>query len=425
MPYNCKGIICLTVDYHLIMYKKIEESQTLLINNQSVKSIAQNKKIIQFGFGQSPFTPPQKVLNAYKNAIHHSEYTSVQGDDELRELMAQFHHQHNGLTVLPDNILIAPGSKSLIFSTLLALDQADVFIPTPAWVSYAPQVKLTGHHGIPLQTDFKNRWRITPKTIKKAVKYKKNTVSVLILNFPGNPDGLTYTEQELKELAQVVRELDVLVIADEIYGLLNYKKQHLSFANYYPEKTITTTGLSKWCGAGGWRFGAAFLYQSIDPAFKKALIGIGSETYSCAPTPVQMAAKVAYEDYHKISLYLNEQTAVLKEIGEYCTLKLNSTNIQVHSPQGGFYIFPDFSLYKEQLNQKGIYTSNDLCEQLLQDTGVALLPASAFGFKSDYLAARLAFVDFKDPLIKGNFKLENDCPNIFEGIRLITEWIQL
>jgi len=404
------------------MYKQVEESQTLLINTQSKDLELENKKVIKLGFGQSPFMPPNFVLKALKKYSNHKEYTSVQGNLELRKNISLFHKAHNGLDVLPENILTAPGSKVLIFNILMAFKKADVFINTPSWVSYAPQAKLAGHNIIKLKTSFKERWRLSPKTIKKAINKKKNEVSILILNYPGNPDGLTYVDEELKELAKIVKELNILVISDEIYGLLNHNLNHKSFANYYPEKTITTTGLSKWCGAGGWRFGVALLYNNIEPEFKQALIGIGSETYSCAPTPVQMAAKIAYQNYDDILSYIRKQTSILKQIGNYCSEKLNAHKILVHAPEGGFYLFPDFSYHKEKLNSKGINTSNELCEKILKDTGVALLPASAFGFDQDYLAVRLAYVDFQEP--EGiSFNIESDCPNIVQGISKICKWI--
>jgi aspartate aminotransferase len=305
----------------------------------------------------------------------------------------------------------------------MSFKEADVFIATPSWVSYAPQAKLAGHTIIKLKTSFEERWRISPRTIREAAQNKKNKVSIMIINYPGNPDGLTYTEPELKELAKVAKELNILVISDEIYGLLDHNHEHKSFANYYPERTITTTGLSKWCGAGGWRFGAAFLYDAIEPEFKQALIGIGSETYSCAPTPVQMAAKVAYQNYDASLPYLRKQTNILQQIGVYCAEQLNTCDVLVHAPSGGFYLFPDFSLHEKNLQARGIKTSNELCEQLLKDTGVVLLPASAFGFDQSYLAARLAYVDFKDPKDGSAFDVKVNCPNVIEGIDKICTWI--
>ena len=405
------------------MFRQILESQTLLINTQSKKLASQNKKIIKFGFGQSPFLPPQPVLQALKNAVEHKEYSSVQGDAELRTLITEFHFAHNNLRVAPNNILVAPGSKIILFTVLMAFKQADVFIPAPAWVSYEPQAALAGHNTIKIQTSYAQKWRISGKLLQNSTHYKKHKASILILNYPGNPDGLTYTPEELKEIAAVARKLDMLVISDEIYGLLDHSKTHASFVNYYPEKTITTTGLSKWCGAGGWRLGVAMLYDTIAPEFKKALIGIASETYSCAPVPVQMAAKIAYGKFQDSMAYVDRQIEIYKEVGDFCYQGLKACDIALHPPEGGFYLFPDFSNHREGLQKEGITTSTELCSRLLLETGVALLPGTAFGFEAEYLVARLAYVDFDVPAIDKPFEMERDAVNTITGIELIRKWI--
>lgn len=407
------------------IFRKIEESQTLLINNQSKNLESLQKKIFKFGFGQSPFLPPVQVMEALKANVHRKEYSSVQGDPELRQLIADFHFQVNGLKVAAGNVMIAPGSKILIYSILLSFKEADVFIPAPAWVSYAPQAKLAGHNIIPIETSFAKRWRVTPESMEHAYAKKEHEVSIMILNYPGNPDGLTYTKAEVMQIAKKARELNILVISDEIYGLLTHNQEHHSFANFYPEKTITTTGLSKWCGAGGWRLGVALLYEGIEDEFKKALIGIASETYSCAATPIQMAAKVAYGNVEKAQEFAKRQCHILEEVGNYCYTELVQSDIKLYPPEGGFYLFPDFSNYAERLGKLGINTSNELCNKILSETGVALLPGSAFGMEENHLTVRLSYVDFEDPLQKKDFNLERDCPKIIEGIQALKNWLAL
>ena len=406
------------------MYREVVESQTLLINTQSKLMESQNRDVIKFGFGQSPFLPPKSVIETLRASAHEKAYTSVQGDVVLRERISKFHKEHNGLSVQPENILIAPGSKTLLYSILLAFKKADVLIPQPAWVSYAPQAKLTGHHIIKLPTTFESRWRVTAETIHRAMSQKRHDSTIMIFNYPGNPDGLTYSGEELQSIAEAVGEHNILVISDEIYGLLDHRDRHQSFANYYPQKTITTTGLSKWCGAGGWRLGVALLYDDIPAPFKKVLIGIGSETYSCAPTPVQMAAGEAYRNYESIKPYLARQRSILSSLGQYCYRQLNRVNIRLHPPQGGFYLFPDFSLHQEKLRSAGITHSAELCQRILQDTGVALLPASAFGFDDHLLAVRLAYVDFEEPGEEVSFDIATHAPKVETGIRRICEWVE-
>lgn len=405
------------------MYRKVEHSQTLFINTQTKKMVDQNKEVFRFGFGQSPFMPPQNVQSALREAIGHKEYSSVQGDRELREHISRFHFEYNGLRTRAEDVLVGPGSKILIFTLLMAVQEADVLIPAPAWVSYGPQAQLAGHHVITLPTSYEKRWRITVEALHRAVKSKKFANTILILNYPGNPDGLTYSREELMEISEVSKTHGMIVVSDEIYGLLHHENTHLSFATFYPERTITTTGLSKWCGAGGWRLGAALLSEDLEPVLKEALLGIGSETYSCAPVPVQMAAREAYRDYETIKPYIGWQTLILKAIGNYCCEKLVTARIKVHPPEGGFYLFLDFSEYKDRLEKRGITTSNQLCSVLLEEKGVVLLPSEAFGFEPSFLGARLAYVDFDEPPAEESFIIETHAPKISGGIGALVDWV--
>jgi aspartate aminotransferase len=199
---------------------------------------------------------------------------------------------------------------------------------------------------------------------------------------------------------------------------------HHSFANYYPERTITTTGLSKWCGAGGWRFGAALLSDGISLEMKQTLIGIGSETYSCAPSPVQIAAKEAYVSFRDRKRYIQWQTSILSLVGNECANNLNDAKIRTFKPQGGFYLFPDFSLHEEKLQGLNVKNSNDLCQLILKEIGVVILPGMAFGMSENDLVARLAYVDFDAPKEYSNFVIENHAPKVLLGIKLLTEWIE-
>ena len=404
-------------------YFKVGESKTLAINTLSKSMELQGRKIYKFGFGQSPFNPPQNAIDAFAKNVGLTNYSHVQGNIELRERIAHFHKQANGIDTSADDVLVAPGSKILIYSILLAIKNLDVFVPAPSWVSYRPQVELCQHHLINVTTNFEERWRVTPAGLRAAFKKKKRKNSILILNYPGNPDGLSYTENELKALAKTLRELNILVISDEIYALLNFNQSHHSLATFYPEGTITTTGLSKWCGAGGWRLGIALLGKNMDPLFKKALIGIASETYSCTSEPVQMAAIKAYEDFSKTETYLQQQIEILKTVGNFCHRELDKIGIRVHPPEGGFYLFPDFSNFQGKLNAKGIFTADQLCEQLLNETGVALLPGSAFGLKKEILAARLAYVDFDDPIGKAG-QFEYKFPRIVAGMEALVAFFK-
>jgi aspartate aminotransferase len=372
--------------------RKVEKSPTLLLNEQSLRLQKEGKVVYKFGFGQSPFQPPRSVIERLQSAAPMKDYSPVQGIPELREAVARFHRQTDGLDIAAGDVFIAPGSKILLYAVMAAFTRADVLVPVPSWVSYIPQAQLAGHNVIKIPTRQEARWRLTPELLEKAVKSKMDAdvPSLLILNYPGNPDGLTYTPAELAGLAAVARQRNVLILSDEIYGLLNHTGGHESIARHCPDNTIITGGLSKWCGAGGWRLGVALLPKALKGALSETWLGIASETYSCAALPVQLAACEAYQSAEAMGDYVKHQRRILSALGLACYHKLSQAGLGVCEPEGGFYLFLHFS----QLQGAGFSTPQAMCEKLLADTGVALLPGTAFGLEPDHLSARLAYVDF-------------------------------
>jgi aspartate aminotransferase len=414
--------------------RKVEKSQTLLLNEQSRRLQREGRNVYKFGFGQSPFLPPQAVIERLQSAAHLKDYSPVQGIPELREAVARFHRELDGVDIEAGEVLIAPGSKILLYAVMAAFTKADVLVPVPSWVSYIPQAQLAGHTVIKIPTLQKARWRLTPELLEKAVKSKMDAhvPSILILNYPGNPDGLTYASDELAGLAAVARQHNILILSDEIYGLLNHTGSHESIARHCPDNTIITSGLSKWAGAGGWRLGVALLPKALSGAFKETLLGIASETYSCATTPVQVAACEAYRSAEAIGDYVKHQRRILSALGLACYHKLHKSGVDVCEPQGGFYLFLDFS----KLEGAGIATSEALCEKLLADTGVILLPGTAFGMEPHHLSARLAYVDFDGvKALEASKKIglqqglgteyaKEYFSRTWEGIDKICEWVQ-
>jgi aspartate aminotransferase len=341
------------------------------------------------------------------------------------------------IDVTAEQVLVAPGSKILLYAVLATFGRADVLIPAPAWVSYAPQARLLGHTAIKLPTSFAQRWRIDAQSVTRAIQLKADpsVPSILILNYPGNPDGLSYSDAELQTLALALKRHNVLVISDEIYGLLHHRGEHVSLARHHPHGTIVTSGLSKWCGAGGWRLGVALLPRSLSGAFKDTLLGIASETYSCAPTPVQMAACRAYEVNDELQSYLGHQRRLLGDLGRWVAKELNSADVWVQPPAGGFYVFPDFTPYADKLERVGVSTSQGLCARLLADTGVVLLPGDAFGMDAQHLCARLAYVEFDGTQaldVSAEWGLDRPLTTeVFDrvfaktirGVRMLTAWL--
>src|ERR1700722_1514940 len=154
--------------------RAVEKSQTLLLNEQSRNLEQGGKKVYKLGFGQSPFLPPKAVIEALKANAHRKDYSPVAGIPELRKAVAEFHRNLDGIDVKPENILIAPGSKILIYAVMASFTEADVLFCAPAWVSYVPQARLLGHDVIMLPTTFEGRWRLTPDMLDRALEGRKD-----------------------------------------------------------------------------------------------------------------------------------------------------------------------------------------------------------------------------------------------------------
>lgn len=377
--------------------RRFEHSATLGLNELCSKLIAEGRTIYRFGFGESPFPPPSSVIESLREATIRNDYAPVQGLPELRQCIARFHSQTDGYEISPESVLVGAGSKILLLNTLLAMGKSAVVLPRPSWVTYAQQVDLAGHRLLFVDTTFDDRWRIDPERLDALWSTSEchGLEKILILNSPGNPDGLAYTSSELSAMADVLRAHGAWAVSDEIYAPLQYIGEHVSIARFYPERTVVTTGLSKWCGAGGWRLGVQFIPENQDGAeLRSALVALAGATYSCAPTPVQIAACAAYVYDEAAKRHLSSQQVILKAAEATAATAITGSDVRFHRGEGGFYLFLDFSPGRDRLADRGILSDASLCERLLADTGVALLPGSAFNMRDSDLTARLAFVDF-------------------------------
>jgi aspartate aminotransferase len=269
----------------------------------------------------------------------------------------------------------------------------DLLIPRPSWVSYAPQARIIGRSVHWLPTHAENNWQLTAEELDIICRDDPSRPRILILNYPSNPTGCTYTDDQLLAIANVARKYKLILLSDEIYGEVHFEGKHKSIARYYPEGTIISTGLSKWAGAGGWRLGTFIFPAELRP-LQDAMAIIASETYTATSAPIQHAAIAAFNGGEDIEEYLVQSRRVLKVVGEYMHRRLTDMGAVVQKPEGAFYLFPDFSGFRDQLARKDIKTSQAFCTALLENTGVAILPSSDFGFVPDHLGARLAFVDF-------------------------------
>ncbi|MFQ5709119.1 MAG: pyridoxal phosphate-dependent aminotransferase [bacterium] len=412
----------------------LTQSATLEINERSKKLQGEGKRVFKLGLGQSPFPVPKPVVEALQANAHQKAYLPVQGLEELRQAVAEYHHRTQDIECVTEDVLIGPGSKELMF-VLQLVYYGDLVIPTPSWVSYAPQAQIIGRRINWLRTHLNNGWRLMPDAIETICHQDSNRPRIIVLNYPNNPSGGTYKLEELKALAQVARKYRVILLSDEIYGELHHNSHHVSIARFYPEGTIISSGLSKWCGAGGWRLGT-FVFPNSLHWLRDAMAVVASETYTATSAPIQYAAVRAFKGSADIEEYLHQSRRILRALGRHIAHQLSEVGVVVPEPKGAFYLFPDFCQFREVLKHRGIGTSEEFCRRLLRDTGVAILPGTSFGRMPDELTARIAYVDFdgaraleaaqQTPRYKVreiDF-LKVYCSNVITAIDRLCEWLQ-
>ena len=397
---------------------KLKQSSTLVINEKCKKLINKGKKVYQFGFGQSPFPVPEKIVAALKDNAHRKEYLPIQGLEKLRESISIDLKKKIGVNYPTGNIVITPGSKEAMLLLHVAFN-GEIILSAPSWVSYEPQAIIGRNKVHWIETSRENNWFPTASQLEKKIKSIKKKNLIFILNSPNNPSGTIC--KNIKELATVAKKYNLIVLSDEIYTDLTFCNKYESISKYYPERTFISGGLSKWCGAGGWRVGFFAVPNELSELLEN-IKTLASESYSTVNSPAQFAAVEAYngnyDDYKK------RTKNILKSVGSYVYNHLKSNKVLINAPQGAFYLMPEF------LNKK-YKNSTELCETILDETGVAMLPASDFGFSSKRMLTRLCYIDFNgaeflnavtnDELLSNEI-IEKYAPNVVQGVKRLSNW---
>jgi len=400
--------------------KNLKISSTLRINEISKELESKGKEVFKFGFGQSPFKIPEDVINELRNNAFQNKYLPMQGLPELRDAVANYISSKKNHNYKAENILIGPGTKELMFLLQMLFD-GEVILPTPSWVSYEPQAILGRNKVHWIETRRENNWFPTSSDIEKVVLPNKKKNYLLFLNSPNNPSGQIC--KKLDEISKTIKKYNILVLSDEIYSELSFDDNYKSISSYCPENTIISTGLSKWCGAGGWRLGY-FVIPNELTRLKNSLKILASETFSSVSAPIQYAAIAAHKNDH--TNYIYKSRKILKLVGEYVYNNLKSNKILIDKPQGGFYLMPEF------LDMK-FKSSQEMCSSLLTDTGVVLLPGSDFGFSEDKLITRLSFTDFDGKEFMDNLPekqslddslVDKFAPKVVEGTKRLKAWVE-
>ncbi|MFX1368259.1 MAG: pyridoxal phosphate-dependent aminotransferase [Promethearchaeota archaeon] len=376
--------------------KKIVPSATLAINELIAQLKEQGEQILHMGFGEAPFPVHPLVRKALCDNSWRQKYLPVQGILPLREQISRFYQSMFDLRYASEQIIVGPGSKPLMFAALTALD-GPIFLPAPSWVSYQHMGRFLDREVYDLPTNVDESYRLSPGALEGALEqYAPDPAQqkVLVLNYPCNPTGHSFSANQLKDLARVARENNIIVLSDEIYALTHYSDQeHQSMAKFYPEGTIITGGISKDRSLGGYRLGVLLL-PADEKALLRSILAVGSEIWSSVSAPIQYAGIEAYRTDTELIEYMQDCAKVHELMTRYVHRKIDAGGISCPPPRGAFYLFPDWNNCRAALKDKGISTSADLAKYLLRELLLASLPGLEFGMPPTHLSLRLATVDY-------------------------------
>ena len=358
---------------------KIKPSETLAITAKTNALRAQGRDVIGFGAGEPDFDTPVNIKNAAIKAIESgfTKYTPVGGTDELKDAIVAKLKRDSSLEYKRSQIVVSCGAKHTLYNLAQALfDEGDeVIIPAPYWVSYPDIVVLACGRPVIVNTKEKEGFKMKPEQLKAAIT--KHTRAVII-NSPSNPTGAAYSPAELKAIAAVLMDKDILVISDDIYEKIFYAKfpfaDIASVESEMKDKTIVVNGVSKTYAMTGWRIGYAAGPEEIVAAINK----IQSQNTS---NPTSISQKAALE---AIS---GDQSGVEKMVREFQKRRNvivdalhDIPGVRCFSPEGAFYVFPNVSnIYGRSYKGKKITSSAELIDYLLDEANVAAVPGAAFG----------------------------------------------
>lgn len=378
--------------------RHLTPSLTLAVDAKAKKLKAEGIPVISFGAGEPDFDTPPLIKEAAIQAIHQgvTKYTPAQGTLELRKAIAEKLSRENGISYVPDEVVVSCGAKHSIYNVLQVLIEAgdEVLIPSPFWLSYPEMVTLAGGKSVLVPTEERSEFKVTPESLANYVTKK---TKVFILNSPSNPTGTVYSPDEIRKLAVFAKERGLIVISDEIYEKLIYDGvQHLSIASLDEEikgLTITVNGHSKTYAMTGWRIGYIAGPKEIAQAVSSLQSHSTSNPTSFAQSGALAAFKIGDGDIEKVRLSFEKRRDLLA--GELSKIKA----LGFFKPKGAFYLFCNI--------EKTGLGSVAFCEKLLETKQVACVPGVAFG---------------SDKHIRLSFAISEK--NIIEGIRRIGEFVQ-
>ena len=358
--------------------KNLSESATIAMARKSRELKAQGIDVISLSLGEPDFNTPDFIKQAAKEGIdqNYSKYMAVNGYEDLRMAISAKFKRDKNINYSKDQIVVSTGAKQSIANVVLSLINPgdEVIIPAPYWVSYEEIVKMAEGVPVGIETSIENDFKITPDQLKAAINTK---TKLMIYSSPCNPSGSVYTKEELRGLADVLKDHpSIVVISDEIYEHINFTNSYFSMAAFDDmyNQVVTVNGVSKSFAMTGWRLG----YIGAPNWIASACTKIQGQFTSGASSISQRAALAAVSEDPKVVIpmknaFLERRNYMIKELRSISGFNINE-------PEGAFYLFPDVSaFFGKEFKGNKITNADELCLFLLEEAKVALVTGNAFG----------------------------------------------
>ena len=390
--------------------KRIKPSPTIAVTQKAKELKAAGKDVIGLGAGEPDFDTPDNIKKAAIDAIQagDTKYTAVDGTKDLKEAIVKKFKRENNLNYTIDQITVGAGGKHVIYNLMMAtLNKGDeVIIPAPYWVSYPDIVLLAGANPIVIECSEEQGFKLSAKDLEAKIT---NNTKWLILNSPSNPTGACYSEQEIKNLSQVLkRNPHVNILSDDIYEHITYDNFKFFTIAQIPEiknKVITMNGVSKSYAMTGWRIG----YAAGDKDIIKAIAKIQSQS-TTNPSSISQAAAV--EALNGKQDFIPVRAKDFQERRDFVVNSLNDIEgISCLKPQGAFYVFPNCKglIGKKDKSGKKITNDTEFVQSLLENNDVAVVQGSAFGLEGFF---RISYATSMEKLEIAMKRIKSFCESL-------------
>jgi aspartate aminotransferase len=374
----------------------LSESETLAMTRLSRELIAEGKDVISLSIGEPDFDTPDFIKAAAKKAIddNYTHYTPVPGYTELRNAISAKFKRDNNLDYSSDQIVVSTGAKHSLANISISLLNPDdeVILPAPYWVSYREIVKIAGAKPVEIPTSIDQDFKVSIAQIKAAITDKTR---MIWFSTPCNPSGSVYTKEELRDIAELIKEYpNIIIVSDEIYEHISFTGKHESIAqfDFIKDQVITVNGVSKGFAMTGWRIG----YLGAPKWIADACIKMQGQFTSGTCSIAQKAAQAALEADPVCTLEMKKSFEKRREL--VLSLMNEIPGIKLNFPKGAFYVFPDVSNYFGKSDgETVINNATDLTMYLLNKGLVALVTGEAFG---DPNCIRLSYAASEEILIE-------------------------